>query len=281
MTAPTWSDFVSALDLFRDPILAGTAAGVALGCLGLLVVLRRMVFVTATLSQTAGLGVVLAFYAEIHMGMGFHPYVGAIGLTTLAALLFSAPVERWRLSRESMLAFAYVGAGGLAVLLGDRITQEAHDISSILFGTGVLVRPEDLRAVLGAAVGVLLVLALGFRGFVFAAFDPDGARVQGLPVRSLEVALLGLVTVQVATSTRALGALPVFAFAVLPAMAALLLGLRLPAALAVAGLLGGLAGGLGYVLAFFLNFPVGGSQTVLVALFVALAAGVRAVRRTG
>ena len=48
---PTWSDFVAAFELFRDPILCGVAAGGVLGLLSVFIVLRRMVFVTATLTQ--------------------------------------------------------------------------------------------------------------------------------------------------------------------------------------------------------------------------------------
>ena len=64
-------------------------------------------------------------------------------------------------------------------------------------------------------------------------------------------------------SARALGALPVFALATLPATTVLVLGLPLGWAFAVAALLGALAGASGYLFAFFFEFPVGGSQTLV------------------
>jgi zinc transport system permease protein len=79
----------------------------------------------------------------------------------------------------------------------------------------------------------------------------------------LDLLLWVLVAAEVSVATRAIGALPVFAFAVLPAMAALSVVERLSAALVVAGVLGALAGGLGYLFAFFLEFPVGASQAFL------------------
>ena len=71
-----------------------------------------------------------------------------------------------------------------------------------------------------------LVFALVFwwrRGLIFASFDPDGARVRGLPTTLLSFAILGAIALTVSIATRALGALPVFAFSILPAIAAIAL----------------------------------------------------------
>ena len=169
--------------------------------------------------------------------------------------------------------------GDGAVLLGDRISQEAHDISSILFGTAVLVAPEDLYLVSGVGAVALTATLLLSRGLIYAGYDPDAARVQGVPVRGLELAFLALVTLEVSVATRALGALPVFAFSVLPAMAALLAVPRLNWALPAAMVGGGLAALLGYMAAFFLEFPVGASQAGVAMLLVLVALPIRLLRR--
>jgi zinc transport system permease protein len=78
-------------------------------------------------------------------------------------------------------------------------------------------------------------------------------------------------------ATRVLGALPVFAFSVLPAMAAILVANNVRAAMVLAALLGALAGGAGYVLAFLYTWPVGASQAAFAAALVAAAAVVRGV----
>jgi zinc transport system permease protein len=275
----TWHAFVGAWDLFRDPLLCALVAGAVLGFLGVFVVLRRMVFVSAGVTQSAGLGVALAFYAQIHLGVHLDPLFGAATLALLATLALSVDTGILRLPRESVLGLVFALSGGGAVLLGDRISQEAHDIESILFGSAVLVRPLDLAIVLVAGGIILAVHLWWIRGLVFASFDPDAARVQGLPVSLLDRTLFVSIGIMVGVSARALGSLPVFAFSVLPAAAALLLGFRLPWALAVATLLGALAGVGGYLFAFFYQFPVGGSQTVAASAFVVVAIIVRLVGR--
>lgn len=87
--------------------------------------------------------------------------------------------------------------------------------------------------------------------------------VGGVPPTHLGFRTLVAITVMVAVATRALGALPVFAFSVLPALAALL---------------GALSGGRGYLVAFFRSFPVGACQAVTAGLFVVAAIPVRLLR---
>jgi len=277
---PTWHDFAASWDLYRDPVACGVVAGAVLGMLGVFVVLRRAVFVTAAVSQSAALGVALAFLLGIYLGFTPPPvlcaFLLALGATGVLAL--GSPSKR--LPREAVVGLLYVGASALAVLVGDRIAQEAEDITAILFGTAVLVRPQDLLAVL--AVSLLVVVALGalYRGLVFAGFDPDGARIQGLPVARIELLLWTLVALEVSVTTRAIGALPVFAFSVLPAMAGLRASNRLSHAVLLAGLCGGLSGGLGYLGAFLLRFPVGAAEACVAALLFSLATLVARLRRT-
>ena len=284
--APSLRLLVDSWDLFRDPVLVGAAAGCVLGYMGVYIVLRRMVFVAATLSQAAGLGVALAFYAEIHLGAT--GLFAAPRAWAFALALATAIVLRWdggrMITREGLLALAYLLGGAGALLVGTRITQEAHDIQGILFGTGVLVSPEDLTWVLGTGAVALVWQVWWRRGFLLASLDPDGAHVRGLPVVLLDGILLATIAVLVSVATRALGALPVFAFSVLPALAALMLAASPGQALAIAALLGLLSGSAGYVLAFFAQFPVGASQTFTAAAFVLLAlawkAALQALRAT-
>ncbi|MNL44741.1 High-affinity zinc uptake system membrane protein ZnuB [compost metagenome] len=172
---------------------------------------------------------------------------------------------------------AYLVGGAGTLMVGTRITQEAHDIQAILFGTGVLVRPSDTTWVLVTALVLIALMLWWRRGLVFASFDPDGAKVRGLPVTFLGGFILVAIAFTVSIATRALGALPVFAFSVLPAMAAIALARNPTAAMILAALFGALGGLGGYLLAFFGDFPVGASQTVFCALLAVLALAARAL----
>ena len=280
-SSPSVQDFVEGwqLGVYRDPILCGGFAGIVLASLGIFVVLRRAVFATAAISQGAALGVALSFLGAAIFGLAIPPVLGALILSLAVAAVLVLPASRLKLPKESFVGFAYLSAAGLAVLVGDRIHQEAHDVASILFGSGVVVRSLDLLLVLSVGSLVLILLAATYRGLLFSGFDPNGARVQGIPVAGLEITLWVLVAASVSVTTRALGALPVFAMVVLPAMTSLCVGRRMRHVLLLSPILGGLVGVGGYLFAFFLSFPVGASQTVLAALAFSVAFGISLLRK--
>jgi zinc transport system permease protein len=286
----TWHDLWANLPIFKDAIITGGLAGALLGFLGVHIVLRRMVFASSAIAQAAALGVALSFWIpivvdpvrhaaghqagpEVHLisSLLFEPVVWAIAASLLATLLFMVNPVRLHLTRESVLGFVFLVSGAGAVIVGDRITQEAHDLAAILFGSAVVVQPVDLLLVSVATVVLLGGHVALWRALVFAGFDPMGARVQGMPVRALNGFLFVSVGLAVALCTRALGALPVFAFSVLPAMTALVLTSRISVVFALAAIVGAFSGVAGYAISFRAELPVGATQTATAAALLALA----------
>jgi zinc transport system permease protein len=270
---PTLQGFIDGwqLGLYRDAVLAGALAAAALATLGVFIVLRRAVFAAATIGQAAGLGVVVAFYAGIQWGLEVPPLVGALGAAALATGALALRATTRKLPQDALLGLGFLVAAAGAVALGDRITQEVHEVSAILFGTAVVVSPFDVVLLAGVFAIVVALAFASWRGVAFSGFDPEGARVQQLPVRTLELGFWLVVAVTVATTTRVLGALPVFAFSVLPPLAAILSTRRLALTLPVSGLIGAVSASAGYAAAYFMALPVGATQALSAALVLGLA----------
>ncbi|MBI5607704.1 MAG: metal ABC transporter permease [Deltaproteobacteria bacterium] len=267
--------FFDAWELFRDPALAGVVAGALLGFLGVFVVARRMVFLSAALSQAAGLGVAAAFWAQIHLGLSgtwLGPTVGSTVATGLAALYLVGGTRGARWRPDGRLGWVYLMGAAGTLALGTRIVQEVQDIETILFGSAVAVAPADLHQLLVVASVLLALQLVGLRGFAQVAVDEDGARVRGLPTGLLGLLLVASLALAVSVTTRILGALPVFAFTVLPAMAALRVAPNLATAAWLAAVLGGAAGFLGYLAAFLFTLPVGAAQALVAGAEVLLTA---------
>ena len=271
--APTIAEFFAAWELFRDPTLTGAFAGALLGVLGVYVVLRRMVFLAASVSQAASFGVAGAYFLALQAGWAagsWAPTVGALVMTFFTLWLVASDTSHEQHRRDSLLGFVFLSCSAGTLAIGTRIVQEIQDIESILFGTAVAVLPEDFRLVLFISSVILLVHIAGWRGFAAVSFDRTGAVVRGLPVRALELTLFCGLGIALAVSTRVLGALPTFAFSVLPAMAAVNLASNVRRALMLAALFGAISGFGGYLLAFLFELPVGATQTLLAALIAAL-----------
>lgn len=271
-------------DLYRDPILAAMFAGLCLGLLGVYVVSRRIVFVSAALAQSAALGVTLGFFAIAYLGV---TGLGVDLLPPLFAILLSVIVvtalvlygERPTLGRDAILGIAFIVPTALVLLISPYIAQEIHEVEAVLHGSAVLVRELDLYAIIAATVVIIGIQVYGFRGFVFASLDPVVARTQGVPVRLLDALLFGSIALMTGLVTRALGALPTFGLTVLPAIGALGLNVGLKWVFVIAALTGAAAGGLGYFLAFATDWSVGASQTLTAAILALLLRAIGVVHR--
>lgn len=271
------SFFFSAWELFREPTLAGAVAGCVLGLMGVWIVLRRMIFLSAALSQTAGLGVSIAFFLHVAFDSHAlpHPGLGAALFTIVAALMLAHRQD----GADSMLGMLFLGASAGTLALSGHVGVEAHDIDTILFGSAVAVLPEQFYWLLAVSAVLFALHVWWWRGFAMVIADPDDAAVRGVPVRFLENVLIASVALGVATTTWVLGALPAFAFSVLPGIAALTLARNLAVALVLAASLGAIAGFGGYLTAFLFDLPVGASQTLVALVEVGVCTLIGRIKR--
>mgnify|MGYP006270777897 CR=1 FL=1 len=265
----------SAWSLYRDPVLCAAVAGAVLGLLGVYIVARRIVFVSAALSQVAALGITLGFFV---VGYGLPgvawahwiPPVLAIVLCLLLVFLLTWVGSSPSFPRDAVLGTAFVLPMGLVLVLGPYIPQEMHEIESVLHGSAVVVRFEDLVAVSVVGTAVVITQSFGFRAFIFSSLDPAVATTQGVPVRSLDAVLFGSVALMTGLVTRALGALPTFALTVLPAVGVMRLKIGLGPVFGLAAVVGAVSGAGGYGLAYQMDWSVGASQTLTAGLFMVL-----------
>ena len=267
-------EFIDSYFLWRDPMIVGAVSGAVCGFLGVYVVLRRIIFVSAALTQISSFGVALSFYLEGFtlgaMSAFVHPFVLSIVFTSLAAVFFAAKRNFLRISQEGVIGFGFLIASGAVIILGDRITKGAHDIADILFGSAVVVDPRDVYIIPAVALAALIIHIIFFKDFVFVSFDEETARLFKYPVRILNTVILITIAVVVAVATRALGALSVFAFLALPPLTSLFLTERLRLVFVISVIIGTLSATLGYFFSFVLSIPTGASMTVCASVFFIL-----------
>jgi len=283
-------NFIDFWALFGNSIVAALLAAVLCGYLGFFVVLRRLAFVSAALGQLAGLGVAFGFFLGSYFGLDPHaptpiyldPVVLALVMAGIvsAALGYVSRIERT--TPESVVAFAYLASTATAIILlaSPRIVQEAHEVGDLLFGNAVAIRREHFVELAAVTLAVLASHAFLFKDLLFVSFDREMAQAVGLPVAKLDLLLHVSVGISVAVATRAIGALPVFGFLVLPAGAALLASdsVRGVLALSIGGAI--LAAGAGFYLSFVQSWPTGPLMVACAAVYWPLAALYRIVRRS-
>jgi ABC-type Mn2+/Zn2+ transport system permease subunit len=285
-----FADFWAGRDLWREPMIAGVLAGAVLGYIGVFVVLKRMVFVSAALSEISGVGVAFAFWLGAVLGIDPHAHATipllleptwfSLVFACLAAALFSLRPGHRKLATETIVGLGYIISSALvlAILNSPRIAQEAHAVGDILFGNAVTVPRKQIEALFSAALAAVVVHAILFKELLFVSYDPETAMVQGIGVFRYELLLNLATAVVISVATRAVGALPVFAFSVLPAAAALMLTDRMRLTIALSVLFGVVSAAVGYYVSWVEQLPTGATMVVVASLFL-LPGLVKIVRR--
>ncbi|OPZ69985.1 MAG: Manganese transport system membrane protein MntB [bacterium ADurb.Bin478] len=97
------------------------------------------------------------------------------------------------------------------------------DLYGYIFGNILAVSRFDLYSSLILGVMVLGLIVLFYKEFLLLTFDPEMARVVGLPVRTLNLLMLTLVALTVVLSIKSVGVVLVSALIVTPAASAFLL----------------------------------------------------------
>ena len=275
-------EFLLAREIWQVPLAASVVAGALLGALGVYVVLRRTVFVSAALTQLSTLGMVVTLLVEerIHIETE-HPseqLAVAIAFSVIGALVLGAWRSR-RLPAEASVGAGWVVASALVVLGTSRLVHAAHDLSGMVFGNAVAVTGGELAALVVVFVLAVTVHALFTKELVFSSFDPETARALGVRVGLWDTVLFASVGVAIPPAARALGALPVFALLTLPAAGALLAGARLRLCFVLAALAGVLAAGGGYLVSWFAETPTGATMVVTAAVLATPGLVIRALHR--
>jgi zinc transport system permease protein len=285
-----WADFWAGRDLWREPMLAGVLAAALLAYLGVFIVLKRMVFVSAALSEISGVGVATAFWVGSFVGIDPHqhgtpplwldPTWFSLAFACGAAALISLQPGHRKLQPETIVGLGYVISSALvlAILNSPRISQEAHAVNDILFGNAVTVPRSQIAVLALAGLAAIAVHALFFKELLFVSYDSETATVQGVGTVRWEVLLNVAAAVVISVATRAVGALPVFAFTVLPPAAALMLTERMRSTVLLSILFGVISAAVGYYISWVGSLPTGATMVVVAAVFL-LPGLVRIARR--
>jgi ABC-type Mn2+/Zn2+ transport system permease subunit len=224
----------------------------ALGPLGVWVLLHRQAYAAESMSHGLLPGLVLAALAGVPL------VVGAAGGALVAAGAIALAARDERIRADLGVAVAVSALFGLGALLA--LSPEAPPrLEELLFGDLLGISTADLLAASGLAIAVGAALAAAHRPLALTAFDRDAAPSLGAVVARWETALLVLLGVGTVAAAPGLGSLLLVALVIAPAAAALQLTRRLGPALAIAAGLAALAGVAGLALSYYADLAAGAS----------------------
>jgi zinc transport system permease protein len=259
-------------EFMRLAFAAGAVIGVLAPAVGFFLVQRQMSLIGDGIGHVAFAGVAAGLLLD----------VSPVATALVAAVVGGVAIEWLRAQRhaagdQALALVFYTGIAGGVVLVSLAGSLDVN-LFQYLFGSILTVTRQDVAVVAVLGVAGLVTLALLYRALCAVVLDEEGARVAGVPVGVLNVAVAALAAVTVALSMRIVGVLLIAALMVLPVSAAMRLAWSMWSALLLsvtAGLLSVLSG---LSLAYYADLPPGGTIVLVAAGSFVLASTFEAVR---
>lgn len=265
-------EFLSPDFLFRNAIVGGWIVCLLCALLGVYVVLRRLVLLGVALPQAGAAGIALVFFATGHshgdpgqahavaLGGSLGATFAALGLLVLAGRKGTQPVE-WRIGGILAISTA-------ATLLFVALSPTGDlEMTSLLRGELLAISDCDLTVLAAVAAVVAVVFALFRREILLVSFDPEFARTIGIDPTRYDVVLYLLLGAAISVGVMTAGPMVVFAFLVLPALAALRMGRSMLVTFVIAAAIATVSSVGGFALSYRADLPAG-------PVYVLLAAGI-------
>ena len=216
------SYFGDLIDINGLPLLSCLVVSGILVYLGMHVVERKVIFVDLALAQIAALGVMWAILMGYDHEVDTLPVtLYSLAFTAAGALVFSITrTQHERVPHEALIGIIYVAASAGGLVLADRFALGTEALKELIAGRVALVTPAILTklAVTCAVVGTVFFVL--HRRLMRISTDPEAAAASGMSIRWWDFLFYLLFGILITQSVSVLGVLPVFAYLVIPAVAA-------------------------------------------------------------
>ena len=201
-------------DFLLNALLAGLSLALVAGPLGSFVVWRRMAYFGDTLAHAALLGVALGFLLDVSPTLAV-----TVGCIILAVLLVTLQ-QRQPLAADTQLGILAHSTLSLGLVAISFMHEVRVDLMAYLFGDLLAVTRADLAWIVGGSALVLGLLAWLWRPLLALTVHEELAKVEGLPVGALRLALMLLIAVVIAVAMKIVGVLLITSLLIIPAAAA-------------------------------------------------------------
>ncbi len=254
---------------FLAPALAGgLLAALICGVVGTWVVIRGMAFFGEAIGHGMLPGVAVATVLGLPVLVG-----GALSAVVMSGLI-GLLQRRGRLSYDTSIGLLFVGMLSLGVIVVSHSRTFATDATVMLFGDILAIGVSEIL-VLGVTAALTIAVAVAFhRPFVAVAFDARIAQALGLRPQLAKLLQVGLVTLAVVASYKAVGSLLVVGLLLAPSVAASPWTTRIPFRMCAAVGFGGAAVVLGLLVSWYASTATGASiaaSAILLAFSSAVA----------
>lgn len=249
----TMREFLSIFEyqFFQHAIAAAVLTSILAAMVGTYIVSRRIVFIAGGITHSCFGGIGLAYY------LGLNPFLGAAVFAVLSAGGIEWISSRARVREDSAIAIIWSFGMAIGIIFVFMTPGYTPNLMSFLFGNILAVGKTDLYLLLIFSALVAAFFIIYFRPVLYTAFDPEFARVMGIPVTLFRYTMSVIMGLAIVLSIRSVGIILVLSMFTIPQLTAMLFTrdfARIIPLAAFWGITGSLAG---LLAAYSLNIPPG------------------------
>jgi len=204
-------------EFFRHGLLVATLVGALCGLVGVSIILRRMSYIGHGLSHSVFGGAVVSYL------INWNFYIGAGLWGFFSALLINATAKRRNIGGDAAIGIITTASFALGVALISKTRSFTRNFEAALFGNILGVKDQDIYVITGVTVVVSLLMFFGYKQLLFTTFDPELARVYGVPTHWIDTAFALALAATIVASMNIVGVTLIAASIVIPSTTARLL----------------------------------------------------------
>ncbi len=212
--------------IFQNPfvmssLLAGLLASIIGGTVGTFVVVKRISFISGSISHSVLAGIGLFVFLERVYGFPHvSPLLGALCAAIVCALLIARAEDLFQEREDSLIAMIWAAGMALGIVLIAKTPGYTAELSNTLIGNILWITKQDLLILGILTCSGMFFIVKNFQQLKLLSFDQDQATLSKINTKRLYSALLVLVAITVVALTQVVGIVLVMTMLTLPQMLA-------------------------------------------------------------
>lgn len=248
-------------DFMIRAFMAGIIIGVLAPVIGTFLVVRRLSLMASTLAHISLLGVAIGLFT------GIQPVLAAVATSVVSAVGIEQVRNTKKVFGESVLALFLSGSLALAVVLISLSKGFNQNLFSYLFGSITTVTQADIIVIAVLAAIIIITIILIYKELFLVSFDEELAQVNGLPSKSINMALIIMAAITVSLAMQVVGSLLIGALMVIPVITAIKFGKSFRQILYFSVGISLISVITGLFLSYYLDLASGGTIVLVTILF--------------